>query len=110
MKQPMSDDNILARMTVVESAVERLERTVNTLASSMQRYVEEQVRAPRPIPFKEIMITAAATISVFYGIVQFFEQRMDSNTKILQYRIEQIERKADRLHQLPAIMAIPRQN
>jgi len=62
----------------------------------MQRYVEEQARAPRPIPFKEIMITAAATLSVFYGIVQFFEQRIDANTSKLKYQIEILEKKADR--------------
>ena len=99
-------DSLTARMTVVESTVERLERTVNSMASSMQRYIEEQARSPRPIPFKEIMLTAAATLTVFYGIVQFFEQRIEANTSKMKYQIELLERNTEKRAEKPAAIFI----
>lgn len=84
--------DLVARMSVVESAVDRLERTVNTLAGSMQRYVENQAQQPRPVPFKEIIGTAAASVAIFAAVLAFIDNRQSSHLEVYKYRIEQIEK------------------
>lgn len=87
-----------ARLILVEEGLSRLERSVESLASSIGKYITEQASAPRAIPFKEIIITAGATFALFVAGLNFMDQRNDMATKdmrvLLQSHAKQLERLA----------------
>jgi len=96
-----SEENALvARVIVLENVVDRVEKSVTDLARVVQKSVEAQASAPRQIPFKEIIITAAATLSLFGGILTFLDSRsakdfdlMKEKMSFIAYRLEKIEHK-----------------
>lgn len=94
-----------ARLVVVERGLDELKSTVGDLAKSINRYINEQNKAPRPIPFKEIVVTAVSTLALFSGILTFLDNRTadkieiahkrDAGAKaVIEYRLDQIEKKA----------------
>lgn len=105
----MAEDGLdhRARLIVVEDGLARLERSVNTLADTLQRYVQEQAKAPRSIPFKEIISTAAATLAFVVGILAFLDSRAATEAKLATYRIERIERDVEKLAPLKHLLSLP---
>lgn len=101
MKAPSAHNDISterARLILVEEGLSRLERSVESLASSIGKYITEQASAPRAIPFKEIIITAGATFALFVAGLNFMDQRNSMATQdmraLLQSHSKQLERLA----------------
>lgn len=86
-----------ARLVVVERGLEELKGTVNDLAKNINRWISDQANAPRPIPFKEIVVTAGATLAMFYGILQFLDSRSAPHIDALKFRMEKAEKDLERL-------------
>ena len=82
-----------ARLTVVENQVAEVRETVRDLSSTINKWIKEQSQVPRPIPFKEIITTAAATLAVFAGVMQFLDSRNERSLEVYKYRIEKLEGK-----------------
>ena len=99
-----------ARLVVVERAVTDLKESVGELSRTLNKWMQELSRAPRPIPFKEIVVTAAATLAVFASIISFLDSRAESATRLLQYRIEQLERTRGAAVGAPYLFALPKRN
>lgn len=92
-----------ARLVVVEQGLQELKTTVQDLAKSINQYISEQAKAPRPIPFKEIIATAAATLALVGMVMNMFDarveravelsaSRMKQEAILQQYRLERLEK------------------
>lgn len=86
-----------ARLILVEEGLSRLERSVESLASSIGKYIAEQSSAPRSIPFKEIIVTAGATFALFVAGLNFMDQRNDMLTKDMRATIQSHAKQLERL-------------
>ena len=86
-----------ARLILVEEGLQRLERSVESLATNISKYIAEQSGAPRTIPFKEIIITAGATFALFVAGLNFMDQRNEMATKDMRFIQQQHAKQLERL-------------
>jgi len=93
--------DISARMTLVESAVGRLETSVGQIANSMRDYIEKQAQQPRVLPLKEIMLTIGATLTVLSFAIKFIDDRTESHFAVANHRIEILESTVASLRKVP---------
>lgn len=94
-KKPYPDSE--ARLYVVEEQLGRLERSVTNLSESIGRYISEQAQAPRAIPFKEIIATAAITFGLFVAGLNFMDQRHELATKDMRNTLVSHAKQLERL-------------
>lgn len=94
------DRTLTGRVDVLEHTVGELRVAFVDLAKEVRRFMERTNEQPRPIPFKEIITTAAATLGLVVGILSFLDARVDTKLEaknapmaVIQYRIDQLEKK-----------------
>ena len=86
-----------ARLIVVEEGLVRVERSVDSLTKSISAYMAEQIRAPRAIPFKEIVVTAGASFAFFLAVLGFMDSRNEMASRDVRFLIAQHEKQLQTL-------------
>ncbi len=92
-----------ARLVVVEHRLEELSKSVGDLANTINRYVTEQSKQPRALPFKEIVMTVGACLTIMIGGLTLLDSRIDKAVELsdakrrheavlTQYKVEQMQR------------------
>jgi hypothetical protein len=111
MAATSSDESLNKRLGSLETGhqmlsqgLNRLEKLTEGLATSFADYMKEQNSAPRAIPFKEIMITAASTWALGTSVLLFLDNRFTLSTQPTVERvrdqkekIESLEKKIEKL-------------
>ena len=92
--------SIESRVGILENGLMRLESAVERIGNMMSKQLEDASRAPRVVPFKEIMATAAVTLTVFYGVLRFIDERVESATRDVRNTVELHERELQRIRPL----------
>jgi hypothetical protein len=103
MTEDIKHQTLSGRVDVLEHAVVDLKNVVTDMSKDLKRFVERVSEQPRPIPFKEIITTAAATLGLLVGVLSFLDARADTKLDarmkdqaapmaVLQYRIDQLEK------------------
>ncbi len=93
-----------ARLTVLERGQDELKESVNNLAKTVNRFISESAKAPRPIPLKEMVATAAATLGLVAMILNLFDNRVGTSVDlalakqrpsvaVYEYRLETLEKR-----------------
>ena len=94
-----------SRHEVFAQGLNRLEKMTEGLTQQFSQFMKEQSQAPRSIPFKEIVTTAAATFALGTTILLFLDNRSqltnqphiervkDQSEKIarLEYKLERLQ-------------------
>lgn len=91
-KEFTHDGRLYARVDVLEHSVSEIKSVLNDFAKEVREYMRHQQSQPRAIPFKEILTTAVATLSLIGGILMFFDNRTDRALEIYKLRIDYLER------------------
>lgn len=93
-----------ARLVVVEHRLEEVTSAIRDLSHSFNKWVKDQASAPRPIPFKEIIVTAVASATFVTTALSFMDSRINTAIEIAkakdiaqnavnQYRLDEMYRK-----------------
>jgi hypothetical protein len=89
--------NLDGRVSVLEVSFERVERRVEAgfteIGKALSRMSERMAEAPRAIPFKEIAATVAVCLGIMAYAGQFLEGQYRKNIGVLEYRIDQLEKR-----------------
>lgn len=88
--------DLSARVDVLEHSVGKLEAGVNDLAKALYKFMDTVREQPRPIPFKEIIVTIAVTLGVFVTLAQGLQYWSDRNIAVLEYRLQSLEKAANK--------------
>ena len=82
-----------ARLSVLESGFERIERQIGSLSAVVERYVTEQAKQPKAHSFRDIAATVAVTIAVFSAMLSGLSNFNTLHGAVDKYRLEQLEKK-----------------
>lgn len=85
-----------ARVTLIEENLLRIEKNV----AEVVNLIREQEREPRAVPFKEIVLTVGATLTVFYGVLRFIDERYDAAVRPVRDVVTRHEAEMSRLRPL----------
>lgn len=89
----MADESLNTRLTVVETTLSQMQAGISDLTKAVRQIADR----PQAIPFKEIAATAATCAALFMYAMTAVDSRVDSKTASYQYRVEQLEKKIEKL-------------
>lgn len=89
----MSEMDTPARLSVLESGFERIERQIGSLSAVVEKYITEQAKQPRAHSFRDIAATVAVTITVFAASLSGLSNFYTLLGSVDKYRLEQLEKK-----------------
>lgn len=80
-----------ARISVVENRMSHIEGLLGTLTTSINGMRDTLAGQHRPLPFKEIIVSIAATVGILATGVQFVTSLHTQSNAVMAYRVQQLE-------------------
>lgn len=108
---PMDQDTVV-RIAALEngqitlqSSMLKMEQSVDRLASNFNAYINEQAKAPKAVPFKEIMWTIVCCFGFVVSVITFIDARADSRispyhqaSQDQKLRIDRLEKQNEKIY------------
>jgi hypothetical protein len=82
-------DNSQTEIEVIKTRMDGLERSVSEIVKAVKSLADQ----PRPWPMKEVGATVLVCFSLFAYIGGFLEGQYKKNNAVLEYRMEQLEKR-----------------
>lgn len=89
--------SVQTRVELLEHRVENLHGAINGLTDKVSQWMDKQNDIPRPIAYKEIIGSIAATLAAIMVVVTVAGAWIDQRRAVLEYRMSEIERMVPRI-------------
>lgn len=91
------DHEFQARLLVVENEVGQIKSLIKDLSTTVREAIHEQHKAPRAIPFKEIIVSASASFALCVGLLNFMASQNELANRDIRRDIAAHAKQLERL-------------